>query len=151
MSKKVCIVANLCLVVWFFFDIIGFQIGNFILVERAWREDGIFFIIYILLFLFFLLKDKYGKYPLIIWLSIWFIVQFMSHWYYTIFGVAEQRLAGYNRFFANTYHIIPSSDKILIPDLYHIVLHIFILFAFISTIAYCMKCRKDKKSIFVSN
>ncbi len=61
MSKKVCIVANLCLVVWFFFDMIGFQIGNFILVERAWKEDGIFFVIYIALFPLLFIKRQVWK------------------------------------------------------------------------------------------
>ena len=29
--------------------------------------------------------------------------------------------------FAETVHIVPASDKRLVPDLYHIVLHILIL------------------------
>ena len=60
-------------------------------------------------------------------LTLWFIVQFMCHWYFTIFGASERKLQGYNECFRNCVRIFPMSDKRLIPDLYHIVLHILIL------------------------
>ena len=60
-------------------------------------------------------------------LVLWFIVQFMCHWYYTIFGASERKLLGYNDCFRDSIRIFPMSDKRLIPDLYHIVLHILIL------------------------
>jgi len=47
----------------------------------------------------------------------------------------------YNKFFAAAYRIIPASDNIIIPDLYHIVLHILILLALIFTLLYCLKTR----------
>lgn len=49
------------------------------------------------------------------------------HWYYTIFGASEQKLKGYNECFQGTLRLIPKSDKRLIPDFYHIVLHLLIL------------------------
>ena len=142
MYKKLALLSNMILMFWFFFDMIGLKIGNIVLVEQAWKEDFIFFFIYILAFTLFLVKDKYGKYFLTIWLSLWLIVQFSSHWYYTIFGVTERKLTSYNQFYSNTYHIVPTSNSMLVPDLYHILLHIFILFALFSMIIYCIKGRK---------
>ena len=60
-------------------------------------------------------------------LLFWFIVQFFCHWYYTSFGASEQKLKGYNDCFKNTIHIIPASETKLIPDLYHMILHLLIL------------------------
>ena len=68
-----------------------------------------------------------GKWVLLGILALWFVVQFMCHWYYTIFGASERKLRGYNDCFKNTVRIFAISDTRLIPDLYHIVLHILIL------------------------
>ncbi len=70
MSKRTCIISNLCLIVWFFMDMVGFRIGNFILVQSAWKDDGVFFLIYVVLFLFFCLKERQGKYLLTVFLSL---------------------------------------------------------------------------------
>ncbi len=68
-----------------------------------------------------------GKWILLGILLLWFAVQFMCHWYFTIFGASERKLRGYNDCFRDTVRIFPMSDKRLIPDLYHIVLHLLIL------------------------
>jgi len=121
---------------------VGFKIGNFILVERAWKDDGIFFLIYIALFIFFYLKEQQGKYLLTIFLSLWLATQFISHWYYTIFGASEKKFLSYNRYFADTYQIIPASDSVLVPDLYHVLLHLFILTALVLMVRYTLKSRR---------
>jgi len=145
--KKLCIAANAALAVWFFLDMFGFSAGNFVLVEAAWKDiDGIWYLAYIGLFALFCLKDKIGKYALSGFLLMWLGIQFSSHWYYTIFGASETKIAGYNKFFAATYRIIPASDNIIIPDLYHIVLHIFILLSLIFTALYCIKTKNKEKS-----
>ena len=68
-----------------------------------------------------------GKWILITILVLWFVVQFFCHWCYTIFGCSDRKLKGYNECFKGTVRLIPMSEKNLIPDLYHIVLHILIL------------------------
>lgn len=146
MSKRICIVANVWLAIWFFFDMTGLKIGSFNLVQSAWQDDGIFFTIFIALFVLFLVKDKYGKYPLTVWILLWLVTQFFSHWYYTIFGVTEKKLIGYNNYFANTYHIVPTSDSVLVPDLYHILLHVFIGIALTCMIIFCMRNKEEEYS-----
>ena len=68
-----------------------------------------------------------GKWILFIILALWFVIQFFCHWFYTIFGASEKKLKGYNECFKSTVRLIPMSEKRLIPDLYHIVLHLLIL------------------------
>lgn len=68
-----------------------------------------------------------GKWILLAVLLLWITVQFFCHWYYTIFGASQKKLTGYNECFAGSVRIFPVSDTRLIPDMYHIVLHILII------------------------
>ena len=47
----------------------------------------------------------------------------------------ERKLKGYNECFEGTLRLIPASETRLIPDLYHIVLHILILLNIIACLA----------------
>ena len=77
--------------------------------------------------LLYLLRPRAGRWVLLAVLLLWLTVQFFCHWYYTLFGASPRKLEGYNRCFAGTLRLIPQSDTRLIPDLYHIVLHVLIL------------------------
>lgn len=145
MKKKICLVSNLCLLIWFFLDMVGISINGYVLVTRAYREDGVFFLIFLVLFIWYALKDKIGKYFLTSWLFMWFLTQFLSHWYFTIFGPSQGKM----NFFAETIKLIPSSS-IYIPDLYHIILHILILISLISMIKFCISSNKIKDSSTVN-
>lgn len=135
-AKKLVLIFNCVLLGWFFLDMIGVDFGKSILVTKSYKEDGIFFIIFLIAILWFVKNDKIGKYILSLWLSMWFLAQFFSHWYFTIFGPH----AGKIQYFKGTVRLIPS-DVIYIPDLYHIVLHLLILVALFFTIRYSF-CKK---------
>ena len=82
--KKYCIRIILLLFIWFSFDMTGFSIGDTILVEAAWNSiDGIWWLMFLLISILFILKDRIGKYMLFIFIFLWSIIQFYSHWYYT--------------------------------------------------------------------
>ncbi|MBO7729525.1 MAG: hypothetical protein J6S31_01570, partial [Lachnospiraceae bacterium] len=68
-----------------------------------------------------------GKWILLGVLILWFVVQFFCHWFYTIFGASEKKLKGYNDCFKDTVRLFPKNEKRIVPDLYHIVLHLLIL------------------------
>jgi hypothetical protein len=106
--------------------------------------DAAWWIIFIVCSILFFKNKKQGKYILSVFLFAWSIIQYFSHWHYTIFGVTEIKLKGYNKFFANTYHIIPPSNSVLIPDLYHIILHIMITSLLVLIIVYNLKINKQK-------
>ncbi|OPJ55865.1 hypothetical protein [Alkalithermobacter paradoxus] len=135
--RKLAIASNLILLIWFLLDMTGFSIGNSVLVTTAYREDGIFFCIYLIAFLLFIWKYGFWKYILIAWLALWFTTQFYFHWWVTLFGPWEDKM----NFFSHTIKLIPSS-QIYIPDLYHIVLHLLILVALIFTIVFVRKAEK---------
>jgi hypothetical protein len=146
--KRFCIIVNALLLAWFFLDMFGFALGGFVLVESAWNSiDGIWLLLFVGLFSFFGIKERQGKYPLTVFLFIWAAIQFSSHWLYTLFGATSEKVAGYNQFFANTWHIIPASPTVVVPDFYHLVLHLLIVSALICMTVYCIRNRKRKKPI----
>lgn len=145
MRKRICILANCCLLFWFTFCLTGLSIGKHILVESAWGEiDTLMYSIYLVLFIFFIVCSRYGKYPLTIYCSLWLLTQFMCHEYYTIFGVSNDKLTQYQRNFYHTLQIMPHNKTIIIPDFYHVMLHLLIITVVISMILYCNSTRKFK-------
>lgn len=123
------LVLELALDIWFFGCICTYKIGSHTLVDGEGIKSPEFgmFSFYSIGIVISLFYPKVGFWWLLVVLLFWFSIQFLCHWYYTIFGASEKKLKGYNECFNHTIHIIPSSDKRLIPDLYHIVLHILIL------------------------
>ena len=115
--------------IWFFGCITTYRIGKRLLVEGMGIRSAEF--VMLCLFSAGLLSYHFvplaGKWILLAVLLFWLVVQFFCHWYYTIFGVSERKLQGYNDCFRDTIRLFPMSDKRLVPDLYHIVLHILIL------------------------
>ncbi len=126
--KIAAAVVNLVLWVWFFGCIVTYKTKKFVLVEGMGVksvEFGALLLFSTALALFFA-AHAVGKWVLFAVLSLWFVVQFLCHWRYTIFGVCEEKLRGYNACFQNTLHLIPASKTRLVPDFYHIVLHVLI-------------------------
>lgn len=125
----VAILAQVILFCWFFGCICTYKFGKYILVEGVGIKSAEF--VMLCLFstgaIFFWVPFFGGKWFLLGVLVLWFVVQFFCHWYYTILGVSDKKLKGYNESFRNTVRIIPASETKLIPDLYHIILHLLIL------------------------
>ena len=123
------ILAQITLFCWFFGCICTYRFGKHILVDGMGIKSAEF----VMLCLFGMASISFwavpfvGRWFLLGVLLFLFIVQFFCHWYYTIFGASEKKLKGYNDCFKNTIHIIPASETKLIPDLYHMILHLLIL------------------------
>ena len=115
--------------IWFLGCTTTYRIGKYRLVDGMGIKSAEFFVLclYSAGLLSFHVLQPFGKWILLFILVLWFVVQFFCHWYYTIFGASERKLKGYNECFRETVRIFPVSEKRLVPDLYHIVLHIFIL------------------------
>lgn len=142
MQKKWSIIFQLMLLVWFFLDMTGFYLGDMCMVTRSYKEDGLFFLIYLLVVVLFIVKEKIGKWVAITWMTMWFAIQFISHEWYTIFnGGFMGTLEGKIQYFSGTMQWLKIEGK-YIPDIYHTFLHIFILCALISTIIYVVKSKK---------
>ena len=125
----VTIICQIALWVWFLGCTITYRIGKCLLVEGMGLRSAEFaaLCLYSLGLAAFHCFRPAGKWILFGILVLWFMVQFMCHWYYTIFGASKEKLQGYNDCFRDRLRIFPMSDKRLIPDLYHIVLHMLIL------------------------
>lgn len=145
MNKKYCIISQLVLLVWFFLDMTGLYFGNQCLVTTSYKDDGIFFGIYLLTVIIFILKDNIGKWLVTIWLSMWFIIQFMCHEWYTIFGSGFMgTLDNKIKYFSGTIQWFSVNGR-YIPDLYHTILHLLIIINLCFIISYIVKHRKTYK------
>ena len=58
MKKKYCMIPLTALLIWFFLDMTGLYFGENCLVTTSYKDDGIFFIIYFVIFLIFIFKEK---------------------------------------------------------------------------------------------
>ena len=131
MKRRTVLGINGLLLGWFFLDMTGLRVADRLIVSSAYRDDGIFFIVFLLVIALFVFREGLGRYVLSVWLFLWFSTQFASHWVFTLFGPAEQK----NAYFSGTMKLIKSSD-VYIPDLYHIVLHILIMASFVFVVCY---------------
>ena len=115
--------------IWFLGCVVTWRFGRVLLVEGMGFKSAEFGMLCLYsagLLAFYLLRPA-GRWILFGILALWFAVQFFCHWYYTIFGASERKLRGYNDCFRGTARLIPMSETRLIPDLYHIVLHLLIV------------------------
>jgi len=115
--------------IWFLGCVITWRFGKVLLVEGVGCKSAEFVVLclYGIGIVLFHAFQPAGRWILLAILILWFTVQFFCHWYYTIFGVTKEKLAGYNDCFRGTVRIFPVSEKRLIPDFYHIMLHVLIL------------------------
>lgn len=121
-------IAEGLLLFWFFGCVCTYRIGRFLLVEGEGvrSPEFVMFCCYSTGILLFWFVPVIGQWWLLTVLTAWLTLQFLSHWRYTLFGATEQKLSGYNECFQNTVHWIPARADRLIPDLYHMILHLLI-------------------------
>lgn len=126
---RIAIIVISCLLwLWFLGCTFTWKFGKVLLVEGT----GLNSIEFAALVLFtigigcFLLWEPVGKWIFLVELTLWLVAQFFSHEYFTIFGVSARKLKGYNECFDGTVKLFPVSQTRLIPDLYHIMLHLLI-------------------------
>ncbi len=146
MKKKYSIISNFVLLLWYFLAMTGVYFKDFYLVKRSYEDDWIFMIIPIIILIIFIIKEKLGKFILLSWLSLWFIIQFLSHEWYTIFGSGFMGTKeGKIEYFKDTIKFV-NSETIYIPDVYHIILHILIIVAIFTTATYIFNKRSGINS-----
>ena len=125
----ITIIFQAALWIWFLGCVITYRAGKHLLVEGMGIKSAEFLMLcfYSAALVSYYLIRPVGKWILLGVLILWFIVQFFCHWRYTIFGASQRKLKGYNDCFRGTVRIWPASEKRLIPDLYHCILHLLIL------------------------
>lgn len=142
MKKMYCIIAQIILLLWFLLDMIGIYFGDKCLVTRSYKDDGVFFLIYLVSMILFITKESIGKWFVIGCMSMWFLTQFICHEWYTIFnGGFMGSLEGKIEYFSGTIQWLQIEGR-YIPDVYHTILHILIILALTITIMYIAKNKK---------
>ena len=87
--------------IWFLGCTVTYRIGKALLVEGMGVKSAEFAVLCLYsagLAAFHCLQPA-GKWILAGILLLWFAVQFMCHWYFTLFGASERKLKGYNESF----------------------------------------------------
>ena len=138
--KSAFLVTQVLLLAWFFLDMIGVYFKDGYLVTRSYKEDGIFFLIYLSTVVLFIIKDRIGKWAVLIWSALWFITQFMNHELVTITG---NNYEGKNRYFEGAIKWL-DIEGVYVPDVYHTVLHVLILAVIVTGLIYVIKNKKRK-------
>ena len=126
---RIAIISASCLLwLWFLGCTITWRFGKVLLIEGMGAKSIEFAAL--VLFTFgigiYLIWEPIGEWVLLVELILWLIEQFFCHEYFTIFGASAKKLKGYNKCFEGTVKLFPVSETRLIPDLYHIVLHLLI-------------------------
>lgn len=130
---------------WFTLDITGFKIRDFNLVVSAIKDEPIdilWLLIFAVVFLLFIFKEKIGKYALSIFMSIWSFIQF------SMYFKTQQQIESYNIFFAkeNTNYIIKPLNTFLIKDTYHMILDLLIAISLSLLVVFIIKSIKEKSN-----
>lgn len=82
-----------------------------------------------------------GKYFHLIWLSMWLVVQFLSHEWYTIFGTGFMGDVDVKINYFNDCIKIVSVQGRYVPDAYHTILHILLVVALVTTLRVTAKTK----------
>ena len=136
--KTVFLITQILLLAWFFLDMFGVYFNDGYLVTRSYKEDGIFFLIYLATVVLFIIKDRLGKWAVLGWSVMWFITQFLNHELVTITG---NNYEGKIRYFAGALKWL-EIEGVYVPDVYHTVLHVLILAVIVVGIVYTVKNKK---------
>ena len=127
------------LLIWFFLDMVGVYFKDSYLVTRSYKDDGLFFLIYLAAVLLFVFYEKAGKWVRLVWTSAWLVIQLLCHEWYTVFGRGVMgTLESKKQYFSGAVKWLEVEGR-YIPDVYHTVLHILILAAVITTAVYIRK------------
>lgn len=131
MKKKIAIIVNCILLIWYFISMFGMKIGSKYLVEGAAKDEWIFMVIPIITLILFMLCKKIGKCINLVWLIMWFVTQFLSHEWYTIFRSGFMGdMEGKIRYFQDCIQLVSIQER-YVPDLYHVILHGLIILTII--------------------
>ena len=114
--------------IWFLGAVVTWRAGRVLLVEGMGVKSAEFAVlcVYSAALAAYYLCGLAGRWILAGVLALWLTVQFFCHWYYTLSGASLEKLKGYNDCFRGTVRLFPVSEKRLVPDLYHIVLHLLL-------------------------
>ena len=120
---------EIVLLIWFFGCIVTYRLGNVLLVEGMGIKSAEFgmLAVYAASILLRAVLPQVGNWFVLSVLVVWLVVQYFCHWHFTIFGATPEKIRGYNRCFEGSLCIVPRREDRLIPDFYHIVLHILIV------------------------
>ena len=114
---------------WFLFAVTGLSLGGTVFTASDFDLiTFIWFVLYTIVVILYLIKVKVSEIIMLVFIFAWIAMQ-SPNW---IFPKSENAIAGYNRIFEGSHYIIPSSNTIIVPNTYHLILFCLIVIAFIA-------------------
>ena len=105
--RNISLVCYTLLLLWFSLDLIG--IPGLVTRDDWFGVAGLLELLLIFILIGYLRKWRYVIFPSAATLGIWVYLQYSSHWYYFIFGVAPDKLKRYYTFFKGMFRFFPES------------------------------------------
>lgn len=93
--------------------------------------DAILWIVFLILMLYYFSKEKFSKISLTIFFALFALLEFNTIVKYVFFKANESVILKYNEMFYGTIYIVEKSSQRLIPNAYHIVLIVLIIFTLV--------------------
>lgn len=140
MKKRVDVYLIL-LFIWFTLDLTGLAVKNFSLVRGTgfFSTNGIWWTSFSIILVLYFIFERKGQYIMCAFLSFWIIVQYFNHWHLIIFGdknIIEKS--------SDTIQLIPIAETIILPDLYHLILHTLLIITTSLLFIYMLKWKNKK-------
>lgn len=122
------VVLLLALLLWFAVVAIGLTVKGIVIAER---DFDLITIVWLVLFagcvVSFFVIPSVGQFVTVGFQFVWIAMQSLN-----FIRPTPERAAGYNRTFKNTHHIIPASEKYVIPDTAHLILFTLLALSFVA-------------------
>lgn len=124
MKKRVDVYLVL-LFIWFTLDLTGLAVENFSLVRGTgfFSVNGIWWASFAIILISYFIFDRKGQYMMCAFLTFLVIVQYFKYWHFTIFGDGILL----KKTIENTVQLVPAEGNMILPDLYHIILHTLLI------------------------
>ncbi|MHA1397338.1 MAG: hypothetical protein ACTSSF_06485 [Candidatus Heimdallarchaeaceae archaeon] len=119
------------LIIWYCFSLIG--IPKVVQKNKSSQSYGFFLFLFILLIALvgFALNRPFGDWLLFFSLLIWAYIQYKKHWYWVTNEPNQATFQKYKEEYGNNLFLFPLKEERIIPDFYHITLHLLALGNFV--------------------
>jgi len=133
---------------WFFvatfliysLNVTGFRLGKFVLCGSCVKDepiDLVFYFPYAAAVVTFWFASHIGQWLLLGLFALFHVVCFFSTYKYCLWP-DEDKIKRYNLHFAHTHHIIKPSQRVLVPDTFHMMLFVKFFVNLITIVIYTL-------------
>jgi len=115
------------LLVWFAIVVIGLTIKNIVIAEKGYDLITIaWLVLFVGCVASYFFAPSIGQFVTVGFQLVWIVMQSLN-----FIRPTPRKVANYNKVFRSSHHIIPPSDKYVIPDTAHLILLSLLVLSFV--------------------